>query len=250
MTDLAITYLGSPLDEFARKLPSYLRGSVLQSIACYEAPGVFARRGGPAVLLVPGLFCTPSVMNRLGRELEALGADVYLPSPAPLGPGVLANTCRLEEAAELFLQDLAALKARGVERLTVAGHSNGGLIALLAMEQARDRALDLPVLEGVVCMGSPLKGSPIARGLRSLVPACKDVAPGAFTLERLARQGGLVRRILVSGFDILVPEYNQVVGQADRVVLEGFQHMDFIVGSREQIMRAAGLIWEVLPHAA
>ena len=252
MSDLAHSLFGSSLGDFLRKFPSYLKGSARQSAACYEKPATFAHRGGPAILLSPGMFCTPSVMNGLGRQLEALGADVYLtPRAYPLAGGALANTCRLEEAAELFADDLVRLRwEHGVERVLIAGHSNGALIPLLALERGYARPESLPQVLGVVSMGSPFGGSPIARHLAWALPACKDVRPGSSTLADIAQQAPRLLLSLISGVDTLVPDPGgQTLPGARQVLLEDFQHMDFIVGGDEKVQKSAALIYEALQDA-
>lgn len=251
MSQLAETLVGAPLEQFTDRFPSWVRGAWTQSVACYDAPARFAQRGGPAVLLVPGLFCTPSVMNRLGHALQALGADCHLvPRRYPHLGGFLANTCRLEHAAELFLEDLARLRwEQGVEELTIVGHSNGALIALLALDLQGSETRVLPAIRGVVTLAGPFGGSPFATWLTDVVPACRDITPSSVTLARIARQAGQVRLALAAGRDLLVPTVEAArPGSAPFAVLPGFQHMDFIVGSDEQIGETAELVAGVLPR--
>lgn len=250
MPELAQTLVGAPLGQFAERFPSWVRGAWMQSVACYDPPARFSHRGGPAVLLVPGLFCTPSVMNRLGRALEALGADCYLvPRPYPLMGGFLANTCRLDLAARLLLDDLARLRwEHGVEEVTLVGHSNGAVMSLLALDSLDSEPRTLPAVRGVVTLAGPFGGSPIARWLTELVPACRDVTPSSITLARVARQSHHVTLALAAGRDLLVPEAEGAKpGAVPFVVLPGYQHMDFIVGSDEQIAETAELVAGALP---
>lgn len=249
MPSLAMSLVGAPLTEFSRRLPSFLRGSTVQSLACYDAPASLPAADGPPVLLVPGIFCTPSVMNRLGQALAALGARVHLPPrPYPLLGGILANTCGLEQAADLLIEDLAALKReQGVERLTLVGHSNGALISLLAIERAPALGEALPELTGVVSMATPFGGAPIAARLAWALPACADIRPGAATLERIAGLADHVRLSLISGFDLLIPDQAaQALGGAPTVVMDGFQHMDFTVGSDDKVRDTARIIFDHL----
>jgi pimeloyl-ACP methyl ester carboxylesterase len=250
MSPLAESLVGAPLDQFAARFPSWVRGAWLQSLACYDAPARFARRGGPAVLLVPGLFCTPSVMNRLGHALEDLGADCYLvPRAYPHLGGCLANTCRLEQAAGFFLDDLARLRwEHGVEEVTIVGHSNGAVISLLALDSLELEARALPAVRGVVTLAGPFGGSPFATWLSELVPACRDVTPSSVTLARVSRQAGRVSLALAAGRDLLVPTPEAArPGAVPFEVLPGFQHMDFIVGSELQVRETALRVAAVLP---
>lgn len=252
MPDLAHSLFGSSFGDFARKFPSYLKGSARQSAACYDKPATFTKQGGPAILLVPGMFCTPSVMNGLGGKLAELGADVYLtPRTYPIAGGALANTCRLDKAAQLFTDDLVRLRwEHGVERILIAGHSNGALIPLLALARELARPESLPEVLGVVSMGSPFGGSPIARHLAWALPACKDVRPGSETLDVIAGQAPQLVLSLISGLDTLVPDRaDQTLPGARQVLLEDFQHMDFIVGGDEKVQKSAALIYEASQNA-
>ena len=250
MSSQPASLAGVPLQQLASRFPSWVRGAWLQSVACYDAPARFARRGGPAVLLVPGLFCTPSVMNRLGRELEALGVDCFLvPQPYPHLGGLLANTCRLEQAAQLLLGDLARLRwEHGVEEVTIVGHSNGGMIALLALDSLDAETRALPAVRGVVTLAGPFGGSPFAAWLSDVIPACRDVAPRSVTLARISRQAGHVRLALAAGGDLLVPTVEAArPGAVPFEVMPGWQHMDFIVGTSAQVRETAERVVAVLP---
>ena len=92
IAELPIEYLGSPLNDFIKKLPSFIRGGIAQGIACHSKPIKFSHSGNPAVMFVPGVFCRPSVFNKLAVQLEKLGADVYYPRPFLYYHGSLANT--------------------------------------------------------------------------------------------------------------------------------------------------------------
>ncbi len=252
--------LGIPFSDFVERLPTFLRGSVAQSVASYQKPADYAHTGRPAVMLVPGLFCTPSVFNRLGRVLDRLGADVHLPRPAPYYHGILANTGRLHETVDRLLEDLERLYlVHGVDRVTMVGHSLGGVVALWAFAKAKERYAKrgkngvrrtLPDIHGVVLMATPFHGTPIARLLKMFIPACRDLAPGSDFLEGLQPAAGDIRFALVSGFDSLVPQPSQMPPRADTVMLAGYQHMDFYVGTDDQVDKTARRIIEALPEAA
>ncbi len=231
------------------KLPSYLRGSWAQTRACFEPPATCARTGGHPVMLVPGLFCTPSVFNRLAKALERLGADVFLPPRAyPVSLGPLANTCHLETAARLLAQDLVDLRWKeGVESATIVAHSNGVLISLLALAFPESVTGRLPEIRGVVAMASPFKGAPLASLLGPVVPACADIRPGSPVLERIAQKTSLLRTVLISGFDAIVPEESQRLPGVPSTRMVGFQHMDFIVGTEAKVAHTARMIYRALP---
>lgn len=250
--------IGLPLSDFVERLPTFLRGSLAQTIASYRKPAAYQHRGAPAVLLVPGLFCTPSVFNRLGKALERLGADVYLPRPAPYYHGILANTGRLQDIVDRLLEDLERLRTvHGVEQVTMVGHSLGGVAALWAFAKAKERYAkrgknghldNLPMIHGVALMATPFHGAPIARLLRLFIPACRDLSPGSDFLAGLQPAAGDIRFAMVAGFDSLVPRLSQMPPRADTVMLAGYQHMDFFVGTEDQVDKTARRIMETLPE--
>jgi pimeloyl-ACP methyl ester carboxylesterase len=247
--DVAMEYLGAPLDEFARRFPTFVRGSILQSMACYQTPATFTHSGGPALMLVPGLFCTPSIFNALGKELEALGIDVYVPRPFPFYHGVLANTGPAERSARMLVEDLEQLRENGVQRIALAGHSLGGVVVLTALELAETEHRTLPEISTVIALAAPLEGAPIARLLSSLIPACRDLVPGSAIMQRIAQLSGRVATTLVSTADSLVPAHSQRPARAASVVMEGFQHMDFYVGGDEKVQRTARALAAALQPA-
>lgn len=105
------------------------------------------------VILLHGLWMRSFTMTMLRRRLERAGYTVHLFDYASVmhDPGL--------SVAELLKR---AHALRG-EAIHFVGHSLGGLMALRALQQARD----LPVGR-VVCLGSPLCGSGVARSVASL----------------------------------------------------------------------------------
>src|SRR5690606_36263152 len=99
------------------------------------------------VLLLPGIWMPPWILHALARRLYAEGFAVRtLAYPGVLG-GPEATLARLHPA--LDITD------------AVVAHSLGGLMTLEALR----RHPELPV-QRVVCLGSPLCGSGMARALR------------------------------------------------------------------------------------
>jgi hypothetical protein len=148
----------------------------------------------------------------------------------------------------MFMDDLATLRwDQGLERVFIAGHSNGALIPLLAFERVPASPESIPEILGLASMGSPFGGSPIARHMAWALPACKDVSPGSVTLALLARQAPRLVLSLISGFDTLVPDHaGQTLEGARQVLLEDFQHMDFIVGGDAKVGQTAEILFAEL----
>ena len=66
--------------EYLKSLPSYLSGSLRQTLATLGKPVAFAPKETIPVVLLPGAFCTASVMNRLGEPEEIAEAVTFLSS--------------------------------------------------------------------------------------------------------------------------------------------------------------------------
>ena len=244
-----LRYLGFGIEDTCERFPSFVRGSWRQSLACYQPTERYSHQGGPALMLIPGLFCMPSVFNRLGRELEERGVDVYLPRPFPMGHGVLANTMRVDKAVRVLLEDLESLRADGLARISLAGHSLGGVILLRALQQAKSEGRRIPQVQRVILLASPLRGAPVAGLVSPVIPACRDIAPGSSLLGELEPSWERVTHVLAADFDSLVPDAAQRISGPKLLVLEGFQHHDFYVGSPEQIALTADALRRILPRA-
>ncbi len=227
--------------EYLKSLPSYVTGSVKQTLATLEPPREFQVSGETPLVLIPGAFCTSSVMNQLGQELEKQGFNVVLSPNFPYFMSALANLCRLDEAVDMFVDWLDELgKKHGVKEVDVAAHSNGGLITLLAQERIENhRNLSRVKVRNMVTMATPFGGLPFAKYLGLVLPCCQDLVYGTETLERAHQAGHVVKRCLVASGDSLVPPDNQFIDPSRKTVMHGFQHMDFIVGGGEKVTRTA-----------
>ncbi|HEX6834174.1 MAG TPA: alpha/beta fold hydrolase [Rudaea sp.] len=107
-------------------------------------------RSGEHVVLLHGLWMRAFTLASLRRRLEAAGYAVV--------PFDYASVLRDPQAS--IAQLAARVRALPASKVHYVGHSLGGLIALQALQQAPD----LPPGH-VVCLGSPLRGSAVARNL-------------------------------------------------------------------------------------
>jgi pimeloyl-ACP methyl ester carboxylesterase len=105
------------------------------------------------VILLHGLWMRSFTMTMLRRRLERAGYTVHLFDYASVMHDPDLSTGQLLKRAHAL---------RG-ETVHFVGHSLGGLMALRALQQAHD----LPAGR-VVCLGSPLCGSEVARSVASL----------------------------------------------------------------------------------
>ncbi len=224
---------------YATTIPSYIKGSVKQTLATLVPVRRFAPGEMAPLVLVPGAFCTASVMNRLGQALERLGRPIVVAPTFPYFLSAAANTCRIQDAAARLLRFLDALSdERGARSFDLAGHSNGGLIALLAaaiQEDAGERSR----VGRIVTMATPFGGFPLARPLHLVLPFCRDLVSGCETLRRAGRMQHLVARALAADRDTLIPLTRQSLTPERTTVMRGFQHMDFIVGEEARVQATA-----------
>lgn len=105
------------------------------------------------VILLHGLWMRSFTLTMLRRRLERAGYTVHLFDYASVMHDPDLSLAQLLKRAHAL---------RG-ETVHFVGHSLGGLMVLRALKQARD----LPVGR-VVCLGSPLCGSEVARSIASL----------------------------------------------------------------------------------
>jgi len=105
------------------------------------------------VILLHGLWMRGFVLAALRHRLEGAGYSVELFDYASVFRG-----------PDISIENLLA-RARRVQSQSIhfVGHSLGGLIALQALQRAPEL-----VRGRVVCLGSPLRGSAVARGIARL----------------------------------------------------------------------------------
>ncbi len=228
-----------------RRLPGFIIGSILQTIATFARTETFSFvRGRKNIILVPGAFCTSSVMNRLGKMLEKNGFNIFLPSDIPYYYGPIANTCPLTEAAKVFLKDsYKIMDDFSIGEFYIIGHSNGGLIPLLALN------LDMggrytKAFSALITLATPFKGTDIATLVKPLLPVAKDILPGRNLIENIRGAREKILLCIQSKNDFLVPPEFQYPDDVTPLPFEGFNHMDFIVGCEENIRKTANTITE------
>ncbi len=228
-----------------KRLPGFLVGSVLQTAATFGKKESFSFvKGRTNIVLVPGAFCTSSVMNRLGKMLEKNGFNIFLPSDIPYYYGPLANTCPLRDAARVFIQDVYKIMADfPVDTFYVVGHSNGGLIPLFALEMDIGGRYT-KAFRGIITLATPFKGTDIASLVRPVLPVAKDILPHKNLIENIRGAEEKILLCIQSGNDFLVPPEFQHPENITPYTFEGFNHMDFIVGCESNIRMTADKITE------
>lgn len=120
---------------------------------------------GEHVVLLHGLWMRGFTLISLRRRLEAAGFSVDL-----------FDYASVMQDSSASIEKLLALTARSSERsVHFVGHSLGGLLALQALRHRPDL-----IAGRVVCLGSPLRGSSVARCLAA-------IPGGSFLLGRSAQ---------------------------------------------------------------
>ena len=114
--------------------------------------------GRRVLLLIHGFGCNRGAWWWLRSRLENGGYAVATLNLEPpyieIDHYVAAVAARIE----------AACIESGVDRVTLVGHSMGGLLARSATEQSRDSAMAWPAkTRMIICLGSPQLGSPVER---------------------------------------------------------------------------------------
>jgi triacylglycerol lipase len=152
--------------------------------SAHEAGDLVAEALAPAgapVLLLHGFLATPRALGPLSRRLQGDGFRVF-----SVELGGLFNTRSIDELAKVVGDEVERIYERnpGMARLTVIGHSQGGLIAAWWVKHLgghrRVRAL--------VTLGTPHRGTRLAWAgilLAWLMPSIVQMLPGSRFMRRL-----------------------------------------------------------------
>jgi pimeloyl-ACP methyl ester carboxylesterase len=133
--------------------------------------------GGP-VVLVPGFLAGDATLSALARALRARGHRTYR-------SGIHANVDCTSRALSLLETRIESVVARRGRRVTVIGHSLGGLLA-------RGLGVRRPdLVAGIVTLGSPMLAPgahhvALTRSLDTLVRLSRAGVPGLMALECVA----------------------------------------------------------------
>jgi triacylglycerol lipase len=172
-----LTYLGrlwghpTPLRE-ARVAAEYLR---LLADEVLEGEGVQPGRGRP-VLLIPGFLASDLSLQVMRDWLRRCGYEAEL-------PGILCNIDYSEVVVRRLLLRLVDMYAWHGRKVTLIGHSRGGMLAMVLANRHPQ------MVRQVVCLGSPL-ADPF------------DVHPLTVAAVRLAQVFNLVRHRATAGVEL------------------------------------------------
>jgi pimeloyl-ACP methyl ester carboxylesterase len=161
--------------EIGRLAWSRLGSSVCGDRSAYAGDG--AGEPGP-VVLVPGFLAGDATLSALSRELRAQGHRTYR-------SGIRANVDCTARALDQLEARLESVVARRGRRVTVVGHSLGGLLARGLVVRRPD------LVAGIVTLGSPMLAPgahhvALARSLGALVRLSGAGVPGLMARDCVA----------------------------------------------------------------
>lgn len=125
------------------------------------------------VLLVHGLDETGDVWDELTPALAARGVTI--------ARFEYPNDQAIARSADALQAALQALRARGVERMSIVGFSMGGLVARDVLTRPSPQRAELPKIDRLITLGTPHAGSSWAH--------LQPVAEAIESLARVARTG-------------------------------------------------------------
>ena len=164
----------------------------------HPRPSRGPERTAPPVILVHGLWSSPTCWFALRRALRAAGRTVVSFEYSPWASSVEELADRLRTVAEELIA------ATGGGRVHLIGHSLGGVIIAQALaDGGLAGRVDL-----VATLGSPFGGSPWATLCPLGPPLLRALRPGSPLLRRLGRArppAGVRWLAFVSAFDPIVP---------------------------------------------
>ncbi|NUL48256.1 alpha/beta hydrolase [Cellulosimicrobium funkei] len=166
--------------------------------------------GGPAVVLIPGIYERWTFMLPVAEALRDQGYDVHAVTDLRLNGGTIEEMARLVDGY---------LRRTGIGRCVLVAHSKGGLVGKLVL--ARHNASG--AVRGMVAVNTPFTGSWLARLLP--LPALRVFLPNSPELAELASWREVDQRIVsVYGrFDPHIPGGGHLDG-AHNVQLETRGH--------------------------
>ena len=188
---------------------------------CYLTPGdrswetVVSNPSKHAAIFVHGLACTEWAWT-VGAEKHLGSPDAHFASLLESDLGVTPFHLRYNSGRRIadngrelatLLETMLDAYPGGLERLSLIGHSMGGLVLRSALHNGRRAGHRWVQRVGrVVCLGSPHRGSPLARlgrfaedGVRLVVE--RTGLPGSSIVGRLLELQGPGIRDLRAGFD-------------------------------------------------
>lgn len=183
------------------------------------------RAGAPGrrlpVLLVHGYFCSRAAWWWLRRRLEAAGWTVATISLEPIHGSIEDYVAPLAGRID------AVLAETGAERVLLAGHSMGGLVARAYLQRCGNARA-----AGLVTLGTPHQGSQLA----SIGPGknARQMRPGNPWLQNLANPAAVLDTLAIySPHDnFVMPQSNSQLSGAANYPINGLGHLAMLYSPR------------------
>lgn len=112
------------------------------------------------VVILPGYASDAGPYEGLADRLKNV-ANVYAPNTLPKGLRAVLSRLSIEEQAKLLLEYLEKFEAidQTGKKMNLVGHSNGGLMALLALKMSEETYNNRHRIGNIITMASGLKPS-------------------------------------------------------------------------------------------
>ena len=183
------------------------------------------RAGAPGrrlpVLLVHGYFCSRAAWWWLRRRLEAAGWTVATISLEPIHGSIEDYVAPLAGRID------AVLAETGAERVLLAGHSMGGLVARAYLQRCGHARV-----AGLVTLGTPHQGSHLA----SIGPGknARQMRPGNPWLQNLANPAAVLDTLAIySPHDnFVMPQSNSQLSGTANYPIDGLGHLAMLYSPR------------------
>lgn len=189
--------LGDRLQATGNALAQPMQLRVANETLCLDAPSSLAAQLGARasphlVLLIHGLCMNDGQWHRSGHDHGESLAQAMACTPVYLRYNSGRHTSENGRELAGLLEQLLAAWPVPLERISIVGHSMGGLVARSAVQVAREAGQRWPgLLRELVFLGTPHHGAPLERaghGVDLLLAATPFTAPFA-RLGRLRSAG-------------------------------------------------------------
>lgn len=203
--------------------------SVLFPFEARLVPLAPKRAGGGAglpIVLVPGFCCNRGYWAHFVRWFRQAGlGPVYAVSLEPLLGSLEQNASALERFVE------AVCAESGADRVILVGHSMGGLVSRQYLHgggQAR--------IERILCLGSPHRGTVMAKDLRPLGQNLRQMCPDSAWVKQFGEYEKSPCPVPITA--IVTPQDNIVAPQdscelrypnARNVFVPGIGHLEMVI---------------------
>ncbi len=202
------------------------------------------------VVILPGFASDAGPYEGLADRLKNV-ANVYAPNTLPRGLKAVLSRMSIEDQAKLLLEYLEKFEAidRTGKKMNLVGHSNGGLMALLALKMSEETYNSRHKIGKIITMASGLRPSEdnhfgFIPGVSQWSRAIRDLRHDSPLFPAIEPYYDRVSLSLVSTKDELFSPEMMHVGDEDRAKFYNAGHFGFF--GRKHIKRTATDIQDTL----